>query len=175
MFKVMNIKSKMVIHVGSSACGKKRSISRFINNFNKLDKETQKMIIIENDDKIYNIKDVLELCEKIDAPMVLDYHHHICNNDNLKIEDYIEKIFDTWKKDTPKIHFSSPKNIKEKRSHNDYININDFIMFVEKIKFINKDFDVMIEAKEKDYALFKLTRELKYIDYHFLDETTIKI
>lgn len=175
MFKAMNINSKMVIHIGSSACGKKRSITRFINNFKKLDKETQKMIIVENDDKIYDIRDVLELCKKINVPMVLDYHHHICNNNSLKIEEYIEKIFDTWEKDTPKIHFSSPKNTKEKRSHNDYININDFTTFIDKIKFINKNFDVMIEAKEKDYALFKLVRELKYKDYHFIDETTIKI
>lgn len=31
----------------------------------------------------------------------------------------------------------------------------------------------MIEAKEKDNALFKLVRELKYKDYKFIDETTI--
>ena len=33
----------------------------------------------------------------------------------------------------------------------------------------------MIEAKEKDIALFKLIRELKYKDYKLIDETTIYI
>ena len=36
-----------------------------------------------------------------------------------------------------------------------------------------RDFDVMIEAKQKDEALFRLVRELKYkTNYEFLDETT---
>lgn len=175
MFKVMNIKTKMIIHIGGNTFGKQKSLSRFINNFKLLDKESQKLLIIENDDKIFNIKDTLELSRKLNIPMVLDYHHHICNNDNLIIEEYIEDIFKTWKNETPKIHFSSPKSIKEKRSHHEYININDFIIFIEKLKFVNKDFDIMIEAKEKDYSLFKLVRQLKYKDYKFLDETTIQL
>ena len=105
--------------------------------------------------------------------MVLDYHHFLVNRNNEKIEDFIVDIFSTWKKDTPKIHFSSPKNKKEKRSHHDYINSDTFIDFIEKIKFCNIDFDIMIEAKQKEEALFRLVRELKYkTNYLFLDETT---
>ena len=33
----------------------------------------------------------------------------------------------------------------------------------------------MLECKAKDEALFKLVRQLKYYDYHFIDETTIKL
>ena len=46
---------------------------------------------------------------------------------------------------------------------------------INKIKFTNKNFDIMIEAKEKDEALFKLIRELKYYNYKFIDETTLYI
>lgn len=172
MLDTMKLKTYMIIHVGSNAFGKEKSITRFINNFNKLDKEIKKMIILENDDKIFNIKDVLYICKKINIPMVLDYHHHKCNNDNINLEEYIEEIFNTWNR-TPKVHLSSPKSKKEYRSHNDYINIEDFIEFQTIIKKINKDIDIMIEAKEKDNALFKLTRELKYIGYKFIDDTTI--
>lgn len=175
MLNLMNIKTKMILHIGSSAFGKEKSITRFLNNFKKLDIETQKMIIIENDDKIYNIADTLKLCNNIKVPMVLDYHHHICNNNNLNITEYINKIIKTWGNEIPKIHFSSPKNNKEKRSHNDYINIDDFIKFIDIIKALNKDIDIMFEAKAKDFALFKLIRQLKYKNYKFIDETTLEL
>ena len=173
MYKSMDIKSRIVLHVGSKVGGKRLGIKRFINNFNKLDKEVQKLIVVENDDRSYNIRNVLSLCEKLDIPMVLDYHHFKLNKNNEKIEDYIERIFKTWKNDTPKIHFSSPKDKKNKRSHNDYINVDDFIDFINKIKFTKIDFDVMIEAKKKDDALFRLIRELKYKTDYKIEKNTI--
>ena len=173
MYRNMNIESIIVLHVGSKVGGKRLGIKRFINNFNKLDKEVQKLIVVENDDKSYNIRNVLSLCEKLNIPMVLDYHHFKVNKNNEKIEDYIERIFNTWRDDIPKIHFSSPKDKKNRRSHNDYIDVDDFIEFLEKIKFTKKDFDVMIEAKKKDEALFKLIRELKYKTDYKIEKNTI--
>ena len=66
--------------------------------------------------------------------MVLDYHHYICNNEGEKLTDYIDQIFKTWKNDTPKVHISSPKNKKEYRTHNDYINICDFIKLIQNFR-----------------------------------------
>ncbi len=176
VLKAINIKRPIIIlHVGSSVCGKKASITRFINNFNKLPKHIKECIAVENDDKVYNIKDVLNLCNTLNIPMVLDYHHFICNNDGEKIENYVEKIMKTWKNIPPKFHFSSPKSKlkKEFRSHHDYINSNDFINFIEKLKPFNKDIDIMLEAKNKDDALSRLVRELKYkTNYDFIDEST---
>ena len=178
ILNALNIKDKIIIlHIGSSVLGKANSIKRFINNFNKLPKYLKECIAIENDDKIYNIEDCLNLCQTLNIPMVLDYHHHICNNDNLNIDDYLIQIFNTWKNITPKIHFSSPKNKTKKdfRSHHEYIDTLDFIVFLNKLKIININVDIMLECKAKDEALFKLVRLLKYYNFNFLDETTIKI
>ena len=172
MYEYMGINSYLVLHVGSKTNGKKESIKRFINNFNRLPNDIQKLIILENDDKSFNIRNVLNICETLNIPMVLDYHHFKVNKNNEKIEDYIERIFNTWN-DIPKIHFSSPKDNKNKRAHNDYINSDDFIDFLERIKFTNRDFDVMIEAKKKDEALFKLIRELKYKTDYKIEKNTI--
>ena len=172
----LNIKEKIIIlHVGSSVLGKKTSISRFINNFSKLPTHIKNCIALENDDKIYNIIDVLEICKKLNIPMVLDYHHFICNNDSEKLENYIKNIMDTWKTLNPKFHFSSPKSKlkKEFRSHHDYIDVDEFIKFINILKPYNKDVDIMLEAKNKDDALFRLVRQLKYkTNYKFIDETT---
>lgn len=181
-YKIMDaieIKDKIIIlHVGSSACGKKASITRFINNFNKLPDHIKKCIAVENDDKVYNIKDVLELCHKINVPMVLDYHHFICNNEKEDINDYLKEIIDTWDGRLPKMHFSSPKSKlkKEFRSHSDYINKECFIKFINILKKQDKDIDIMLEAKAKDDAVSRLARCLKYeTNYKFLDETTFII
>lgn len=177
LLKYLNIKNKvLVLHIGSSAFGKDNSIKRFINNFNKLPKYLKKSIVIENDDKIFNINDCLYISNITNIPIVLDYHHHNCNN-NSDLYNYIEKIFNTWSS-TPKIHFSSPKNKtkKEFRSHNEYIDSDQFIDFLEHIKHLNYDIDIMIEAKAKDDAMFRLIRELKYkTDYKFIDDTSFII
>lgn len=169
----LNIKNKiLVLHVGSGEFGKDNSIKRFINNFKKLPKYLQDTIVIENDDKIFTAEDTLYLANYLNIPMVLDYHHYKCNKSNLDLD----AIFKTWKNEVPKVHFSSSKNTKEFRSHNDYIDSNEFIEFLENLKGYNNDIDIMIEAKKTDESLFKLVRELKYkTNYEFIDETSFYI
>lgn len=175
-FKIKN--SIIILHVGSSVFGKENSIKRFINNFNKLPDYIKKSIALENDDKIYNILDVLSICKEIEVPFVFDYHHYKCNNNGENYLDYIDEIFKTWKDLIPKIHFSSPKNNtkKEYRSHSDYIDYNEFIKFLEQVKKYNKDIDIMLEAKAKDEAVFRLIRQLKYkTNYKFIDDTSFLV
>ena len=178
-YKLLNylkIENKiLIIHIGSNTFGKENSIKRFINNFNKLPNHLKEIIAIENDDKVFNINDCIKISKLVGCPIIFDYHHYVCNNCGEKIEEFFIEVLKSWKNKTPKIHFSSPKSNlkKEFRSHNDYINSDNFIMFLEIIKKYNRDIDVMIEAKKTDQALFKLIRELKYkTDYNFIDETT---
>ena len=70
------------------------------------------------------------------------------------------------------MHYSSPKSKKEKRAHHDYIDIDSFVKFLNKLKPLNQDIDIMIEAKAKDEALFRLVRQLKYLGYK-IEGTTI--
>ena len=165
----------LVLHVGSNVFGKEKSLNRFIKNFKTLPKYLQECIAIENDDKVFTIEDCLSLSKKLNIPVILDYHHFMCNHNDPNLSNYLEEIFLSWKEKTPKMHFSSPKNLtkKEIRSHHDYINPDDFISFLELIKNYNYNIDIMIEAKKKDMALFSLTRILKYKTvYNFIDETS---
>ena len=177
ILKTLKIKNPIIIlHVGSSVFGKEQSIKRFINTFNRLPDYLKKVIALENDDKVFNAFDVLNLCKKLNIPFVFDFHHHRCNPcDN--IESLMEDILNTWKNINPKMHISSSKNKtkKEFRSHSDYINYEDFNDLIKLIKPYNKDIDIMIEAKMKDDSLFRLVRELKYNDYKFIDDTTFYI
>lgn len=167
---------KMVIHIGGATGGKEEGIKRFIHNYQALPQSIKNRLIIENDDKSYTAKETLRLCQVLGVPMVLDVHHHNCNPGGERIEDLLGAIFETWRQETlpPKIHFSSPQNGAQDRKHADFINPEDFVTFIEKAKVINKDFDVMLECKEKDMALYQLVREIKKIkpDYVWRDEST---
>ncbi len=171
MFKLMKIKSNLIFHVGGKTISKEEGIKRFLNNFKLLDKEIQDMIMIENDDKIYNIIDCINISKEINCKICLDYHHYKCNNDKEDISNYLEYIFNTFD-GIPKVHFSSPKSKKEYRAHHDFIDIKEFVKFLDMIKACDRDIDIMIEAKMKDDALFRLIRQLKYLGYK-LSETTI--
>lgn len=176
LLKALQIEDPLlVLHVGSSVFGKEKSIERFIYQFNKLPKNVRNAIALENDDKTYTVEDVLRICEKLDIRMVLDYHHYLCNKGEVDIQNQYQRIFNTWHGKIPKVHFSSPKNKTKKdiRSHHDYIDINVFLNFIKDIENFTDNVDIMIEAKAKDDALFRLIRQLKYkSDYTFIDETS---
>lgn len=181
ILEALEIKDKvLILHIGSNTFGKENSLKRFIHNFNKLPNYIKKCIAIENDDKVFTIKDCLYLNQVLGIPIVLDYHHYLCNHDDDDLFCYIDEIFRTWKGRVPKIHFSSPKSKikKEFRSHHDYIDVNSFIHFLQCLQSSSsiKKLDIMIEAKKKDEALFRLVRNLKYASsYHFIDETSFDI
>ena len=160
-------KYKLVIHVGGAYSNKEESLNRFISNYRELNSNIKSRIMLENDDKIYSATDVLRISKEISIPVVLDVHHYNCVNSGERLEDILYKAFETWNKQKfpPKIHFSSPKNAKQFRNHAENIDLNDFIAFIKKAKEVNKDFDIMLEAKNKDKALLKLSKELKEIKW----------
>lgn len=154
---------KLVMHVGGVYGNKRDSICRFCDQFVRLPDRIRDRIIIENDDRSYNTYDVLELCKKLHKPMVLDVHHHNCLCGGIgDLKGLLPQIFDTWKGEyfPPKVHFSSPRSSKDFRSHADFIDINEFVGFMSTAVNIHTDFDIMIEAKQKDDALLKLSNEL---------------
>ena len=94
ILNILNIKNKtLVLHIGGNAFGKEKSIQRFIYHFKELDEDIRNCIAIENDDKIFNILDCLNISNKINIPIVLDYHHHYCNNDITRLDiDVLARI-----------------------------------------------------------------------------------
>ncbi len=169
---------KLVLHVGGKYDSKEKTKYRFIDNFASLPKKIRKRIILENDDKIYDIHDVLDICEELKIPMVLDIHHHWCNNRDDDIKDYIDRIFNTWNYETliPVIHISSPRSEKNIRAHADDVDFEFFNEFIRKARKFDRDFDIMIEAKNKNLALFNLMAKIKnHPDYKVIDNASFEI
>ncbi|MBP2635735.1 MAG: uvsE [Firmicutes bacterium] len=165
MFEAMRLPAEpqLVIHVGGLYKEKEAALARFITQFNELPDRIRLRLMLENDDKIYTAADVLKLCQTVGCPMVLDIHHHTCNNDGENLAELWPAIIKTWNGAIPKIHFSSPKSSTQIRNHADNVSLSDFLPFLLLAKEVQQDFDVMIEAKNKDQALFSLLDELEQV------------
>ena len=169
LFEAMNLderNAKLVVHVGGTYGSKVKAAERFIDNFRNIDARLSGRIILENDDKSFTAKEVLEICKELSIPMVLDIHHHWCNNNGEILEDMLEEIFSTWRNEKfpPKIHASSPKDNKNIRAHADYVDQEFLMSFIKIAKTLDRDFDIMIEAKMKDMALHRLMEGFKNIE-----------
>jgi len=150
----------LVMHVGGVYKEKQLALNRFAEQFASLPERIRLRIMLENDDKIYTAAEVLTLCEKIGCPMVLDVHHHRSNNEGENLADLWPRIAATWSDGTPKIHVSSPKNEKDIRAHDDNVAAADILPFLHMARDLNRDFDIMVEAKQKDAAMFRLIESL---------------
>ncbi|MFD1780636.1 UV DNA damage repair endonuclease UvsE [Fredinandcohnia salidurans] len=167
MLKALNALDKGVlnIHIGGAYGDKETSLSRFHQNLKQLPNEIKKQMTLENDDKTYDVEETLITCEKENIPMVLDYHHYMANMGDVDLPLYLERIFNTWidRPTVPKVHISSPKSDNAFRSHADFVSL-DFIMpFLKMAKELDEDFDIMIEAKQKNLAMHKLVEEISKI------------
>jgi UV DNA damage endonuclease len=170
---------KMILHIGGAQGGKEEAMKRFINNFKKFPKEITSRLMLENDDKTFTASEVLSICKEVNAPIVFDVHHHMCNNTGESVEDLISDIFSTWDNQLlpAKFHFSTPRETEKDRKHADYINAEDFVNFLEVCRPLDKDFDIMLEAKKKDQALFQLIDDIKAIrpNWNWIDNTTLEV
>ncbi|MDD9271116.1 UV DNA damage repair endonuclease UvsE [Paenibacillus sp. GCM10023248] len=160
------------IHVGGSYGDKQKAAKRFIQNFAALRPEIRHRITLENDDKTFTAGETLEIAETVGVPMVLDVHHHAVNNEGEDAAEMWPRIQRTWLRPEislsspeealpPKIHISSPKSESDPRSHADYVEIGPLMTFLRAIAPTTPRLDIMIEAKMKDEALFRLMEDFK--------------
>ena len=153
------------IHIGGAYGDKNNAINRFHQNLKQLPMEIKKHMTLENDDKTYDVKETLITCEKENIPMVLDYHHYMANTGESDLLTYLHRIYNTWNNINivPKIHISSPKSDQAYRSHADFVSLDFVLPFLKMAKELDQDFDIMIEAKQKNLAMQKLVEEIAAI------------
>lgn len=159
IFKMMKLKSPssiIILHGGGIYESKEETIKRFIKRFFKIPKWIRKYIALENDENVYNVDDILDLCEKLKIPFVLDIFHNNISNRFVRINYYIiERFINSWNGEIPKVHYSE-QNIKKKRgSHSKSVDIlpNLILNFTKKY---NCDLDIMLEVKDKEMSLLHL-------------------
>ncbi|KAK4637597.1 UV-damage endonuclease [Fulvia fulva] len=155
----------MILHMGGVFDGKEGVIERFRENYANLSQSVKNRLVLENDDVSWTVHDLLPICEELNIPMVLDYHHHNIMFDADKIREGTKDIIDlyprikaTWDRKgiKQKMHYSEPTPAaitgRQRRKHNPR---------VATLPPSAQDMDIMIEAKDKEQAVFELMRIFK--------------
>ncbi|MDF2558463.1 MAG: uvsE [Bacillales bacterium] len=167
MLKAMNALENGVIniHIGGAYGDKVSTLEKFHENIKKIPCDIKEQMTLENDDKTYDVLETLKTCEKVNIPMVLDYHHYMANKGEVNLSSYLSRIFHTWNQSNmvPKVHISSPKSDQEFRSHAEFVSIDFILPFLKMAKELNLDFDIMVEAKQKNLAMHKLIEDIASI------------
>ena len=148
---------KIVLHVGGIYGDKKEALERFELNFRRLPEAVRNRLIIENDDRLYNIEDVLTLAHRLHVPAVYDNLHHAINPPPSGGTDpyWIAEAKKTWKAadGNQKIHYSQQALDKRPGAHTDTINLETFLTFHEQLE--DKQIDIMLEVKDKNLSAIK--------------------
>ena len=159
----------MILHLGGVFGDKAATLDRFRENYQKLSQGVKNRLVLENDDVSWSVHELLPLCEELNIPMVLDFHHHniIFDPEQIRegtkdIVNLFPRILATWKRRniTPKMHYSEPTPSaitgRQRRKHNPR---------VATLPPCPPDMDLMIEAKDKEQAVFELMRTFKLPGY----------
>jgi UV DNA damage endonuclease len=151
--------SKINIHCNGVYGDKLSAMNRFCEHYLKLSDSVKNRLTVENDDKatMYNVKDLMYIHNKINIPIVFDYHHHLFNTGDLSEEEALNLAYTTWGNITPVVHYSESKALHEEnnklkpQAHSDYIKSlpNTYGL----------DVDIMVEAKAKELAILPFIKK----------------
>jgi len=164
IFDIMDLdkNSVIVIHGGGVYLDKHKTKQRWCRQFHLLPENVQSRIVIENCEKNFSIVDCLEISDELNIPVVFDTHHYNCYkilHPDEEFQDpfyYIPEILETWKRRNikPKFHVSQ-QGKGRLGHHSDYIDeLPGYLLEIPKL--YNVSIDIMIEAKMKEQAIFKL-------------------
>ncbi|KAI0123423.1 UV-damage endonuclease [Xylariales sp. AK1849] len=155
----------MILHMGGVFGDKGATLDRFRENYAKLSHSIKARLVLENDDVSWTVHDLLPICEELNIPLVLDYHHHNIKFDKDEIREGTKDIIDlyprikaTWDRKgiTQKMHYSEPCpeaiTGRQRRKHSPR---------VMTLPPCAPDMDLMIEAKDKEQAVFNLMRNYR--------------
>ena len=162
--------SVMVIHGGGKYDDKMKTIDRWCENYKKLPDFIRNRLVIENCEKCFSIEDCILISNKVNIPIVFDTHHFNCYCRLHPLEEfkepseYIEDILNSWKRREikPKFHISEQGSGRVGH-HSDYVEIiPDYLLEIPEKYGIK--IDIMIEAKKKELAIFKLYKKYPQLD-----------
>lgn len=144
--------AKIQLHVGGVYGDKNVASSRFISNYERLPLAIKRRLVIENDDRLYSIKDCLEINIISRIPIVFDTLHHECLHNGETLRDALEEIRKTWR-DTdgvPMVDYSNQAPGQKAGKHAQSIDANEFKKFIEDAEGL--EFDIMLEIKDKEMS-----------------------
>lgn len=152
---------KVQIHVGGGYGDKGTSRERFVQNYRKLAPEIRQRLVIENDERIFSLRDCLAVHEEVGLPVLFDVLHHECNNNGEDLRRALQLAAATWGESDGSlmVDYSSQLPGGKRGSHAHAIDLVHFRKFLKAASGI--ECDVMCEIKDKEKSALLALAELK--------------
>jgi len=159
--------SKIILHIGGVYGDKAAAMARFIARFYWLNESSKARLVIENDERSYNIQEVLDIAKTLNIPCVFDNLHHLINpaQKDKTVTAWIKQCAKTWgsKDGKQKVHYSEQDETKQPGAHSKTINPQQFLSFIDTVKHI--PLDIMLEVKDKNLSAIKINNVIRE-SYH---------
>lgn len=166
---------KFQIHVGGVYGDKKSAIERFVEKYKTLNEDVRTRLVIENDDRLFSLKDCIEISKQTGVPILFDTLHHECLHNGEDMIDAFKQAAGTWdesKDGIPLIDYSSQDPEGKVGKHAPSLDLKHFKRVICKGLMSARDsndkfykFDVMLEIKDKELAAHKCKEAFdKYIE-----------
>jgi UV DNA damage endonuclease len=120
--------AKIVIHVGGLYGGSKQvAINRFVAAAKALPEPVLRRLVVENDDRLFDADEALQVGRAASLPVVFDWLHHLANPCRRPISDVLRDIFATWRESDghPKVHLSSQATAAPAGAHARFVDVED--------------------------------------------------
>jgi UV DNA damage endonuclease len=142
--------AKVQVHVGGMYGDKQTAIERFLKQYDTLDSAIQERLVIENDERLYSIRDCLAIHDQCGIPVIADTFHHSLHNNGEHLLSLLPHVRKTWKGNDgiPMIDYSSQEPGRRFGAHAIHIVEEDFRQFIKET--MPADFDIMLEIKDKE-------------------------
>jgi UV DNA damage endonuclease len=146
--------------------GKRGNSKKLIDTILTLPDNIRKRLTLENDERCFSVKQLLQVHKETGTPVVFDSHHHQFNQDGFNSNEACAYASLTWKRDLmeykPLQHLSNTEPGMENGSFPDRRKHSNFIHYVPEcqLELSRKDLiDLDVEAKMKNLAIFKMRKE----------------
>lgn len=127
-------------------------MDRFIDQYKtRLSDALRQRLVIENDDRLFSVKDCLYIHEHTKIPILFDNLHHACLNNGEPMIEAMQQCFATWPKgQRPMIDYASQESGRRVGNHAQHIDEKHFELFIRETRDLQ--FDIMLEIKDKEQS-----------------------
>ena len=153
--------AKIQIHLGGVYGDKASAMDRFMERYNSSSKSLKRRLVIENDHRLYSLKDCLSVHQKIGIPILFDVFHHQCLSNGETVRQGLELAASAWKEadGIPMVDYSNQQRGQRPGSHAKSIDLQLFQKFLYETNGL--DFDLMLEIKDKEESALKALEIVK--------------
>ena len=146
--------------------GKADRSSNIINVYRSLPDNIRLRLTLENDERCYNVGQLLDIHDRCGVSVVFDSHHFTFNTGNMSFAEAFDDTRATWGSIKPLQHISNTEPgmedapFNQRRAHSQYIH---YIPDMQLEAMRDDTIDVDVEAKHKNLAIFALRERYNLI------------